>query len=33
MANVAQEIVDINDSKDEKEYIDLDTIGQSAGVC
>jgi len=33
MADVAQEIVDVNDSDDKKEYIDLlDTVGQSAGV-
>jgi len=30
MANAAQqEIVDVHDSNEEKEYIDLDTVGQS----
>jgi len=30
MANAAQqEIVDVHDSDEEKEYIDLDTIGQA----
>jgi len=32
MADVAQEIVDVHDSDDKKEYIDLDTVDQSAGV-
>jgi len=32
MANVAQEIVDVHESNEEKEYVDLDTVGQSAGV-
>jgi len=32
MANVAQEIVDVHDSDEEKEFIDVDTMGQSAGV-